>query len=227
MESASVTPHEEPEPEYVAVPMSRFPNQPYTHAHDFFLGYIERLSVAARSVDREALQQAATLLRRVFDRGGILYVCGNGGSAAISNHMSCDVLKGVRTDTRIEARIVSLSSQIELITAIANDIEYAEIFVYQLRALAKPCDALLTISSSGNSENVVRALTWARGAGLATIAMTGFAGGRSAALAEVNLHVDCNNYGIVEDTHQSLMHVLAQYLRQSDMPTALIAERTF
>ena len=77
---------------------------------------------------------------------------------------------------------------------------------------------LLSISSSGNSENIVRAVQWAKDNGLRTIAMTGFSGGRSAGLADANLHVASDNYGVVEDLHQSIMHVLAQFLRMQHLP---------
>ena len=76
---------------------------------------------------------------------------------------------------------------------------------------------LITISASGNSENIVRPIEWARRNGVKTIALTGFEGGRSARLADVNLHVDARNYGVVEDVHQSLMHVLSQFMRQAAM----------
>ena len=115
----------------------------------------------------------------------------------------------------------------ETSTAIANDISYDDVFVYQVRTLAGAGDVLITISSSGDSENVVRACKWAKENECTVIAMTGFTGGRSAELADVNLHVDGDNYGIVEDIHQSLMHVLAQYLRLERMDANLITERKF
>ena len=121
--------------------------------------------------------------------------------------------------------VVSLSATVELITAIANDIDYAEIFAYQLRNAARPGDVLITISSSGNSENIVRALAWARDNGLTTIAMSGFSGGRSATTADINLHVAAANYGVVEDAHQSLMHILAQYVRHVRNPAEQVCRR--
>ena len=124
-------------------------------------------------------------------------------------------------------RVMSLSHPIELITAIANDIEYAEIFVHQLRNAARPGDVLITISSSGDSENIVRALAWARDNGLGTISMTGFSGGRSAKLADINLHVAAENYGVVEDAHQALMHILSQYVRMSEIPENLLQTLRF
>ena len=163
----------------------------------------------------------------MYTDGGIVYSCGNGGSAAIANHLVCDHCKLVRTDTDLTPRIVSLSTTVEIITAIGNDISYDEIFVYQVRALATPGDALITISSSGDSENIVRAASWAKKNNIPVISMTGFSGGRSADIADVNLHVSADNYGIIEDVHQSLMHVLAQYIRQAHMDEGLIRQRKF
>jgi phosphoheptose isomerase len=113
------------------------------------------------------------------------------------------------------------------LTAIANDIRFEEIFVYPLRTLARPGDVLVTISSSGDSENVVRALAWARDNDVDTIALTGFSGGRCGVLAETHVHVQGDNYGVIEDVHQSVMHILAQYLRQSGMTEEAIASAKF
>ena len=153
--------------------------------------------------------------------------CGNGGSAAIANHLLCDFQKGIQTDTAVKPRVVSLSSHPELITAIGNDIGFEDIFVFQLRTMARPGDVLMTISSSGNSENIVRCMKWAKDNGVPTIALVGFSGGRSGNMADVTIHVAAKNYGTVEDVHQSVMHLLAQYLRQSHMNDEQIACRKF
>jgi len=204
-----------------------FPDQKFDGVADFAAAYFEQLASASASIDGTALTSAAELLGAAYERRATVYVCGNGGSAAIANHLVCDHLKGVQTDTETRPRVVSLSSNIETITAIANDISFDDVFVYQLRTMAEAGDVLVTISSSGDSENIVRACDWARGSDCAVIAMTGFAGGRSAGLADVNLHVDSDNYGVVEDAHQSLMHILAQYLRMKRMDVNLISERKF
>lgn len=204
-----------------------FPDKKFSNVGSYADAYFAKVKEAAASVDREKLQQAAAILAGVYRAGGMVYSCGNGGSAAIANHLVCDHCKLIRTDTQFSSRIYSLSATVEIITAIGNDLSYDEIFVYQLRCLAKPGDALITISSSGDSENIVRAAVWARENGIPVIAMTGFSGGRSAALADVNLHVSADNYGVIEDVHQSLMHLLAQYIRQSQMDEALIRQRKF
>ncbi len=204
-----------------------FPDRKYGHIGDFAADYFGRAAAAQASVDPAKLAAAAELLEAAYERGAFVYVCGNGGSASISNHLTCDHLKGVQTDTDLLPRVVSLAATMETITAIANDISFDDIFVYQLRTLAREGDVLISISSSGNSENVVRACEWARDNGVSVISMTGFSGGRSAKLAHVNLHVDGDNYGVLEDTHQGLMHILAQFIRQTRMDEDLVAERKF
>lgn len=204
-----------------------FPDDNFSGIGSFIDAYADQVAKGFASIDRDLLAQAADILDATYAKGGMVYVCGNGGSAAISNHFHCDHLKGVQTDTTVRPRVVSLSSTVETLTAIANDISYDEVFVYQLRTMANAGDTLVTVSSSGDSENVVRAAEWAAGNGVSVISFTGFSGGRSAGIADVNLHVDGDNYGVVEDVHQSIMHVLAQHLRMRRMDPALISERKF
>jgi D-sedoheptulose 7-phosphate isomerase len=204
-----------------------FPDKVYPSAGAYIAGYRDEMARAWASIDLAAFDRAASMLDATIRARRMIYACGNGGSSAISGHLLCDFLKGIQTDTKLLPRVVSLASHLELITAIANDISYDEVFAYQLRTMAAPGDVLITISSSGNSENIVRAIDWARQNGVATIAMTGFTGGRSAKLADVVLHVAAENYGIVEDIHQSMMHALAQYLRQSAMSPHHAVSRPF
>lgn len=207
--------------------MLTFPERKFADAESFAKTYFERLTTAAATIDWEKLNRAAGILTNVYSEGGVVYSCGNGGSAAISNHLVCDHCKLVQTDTKLTPRVVSLSATVEIITAIGNDISYDEVFLYQLRSMAKPGDALMTISSSGNSENIVRAALWAKENDVSVISLTGFSGGRSAEIADVNLHVNADNYGVIEDLHQSLMHILAQYVRQAHMDEALVKQRKF
>lgn len=205
----------------------KFPVHPVDGAAEYCELYLRELARAAATIDGTAVARAAEAVRSALERDATIYCCGNGGSAAIANHLICDFAKGIRVDTEWNPRVVSLSSRIELILAIANDTSFDDVFAYQLQGGARSGDLLLTISSSGDSENIVRALAWAKDAGLATVALTGFDGGRASAVADVAVHVDAHNYGVVEDLHQSVMHIVAQYLRQSAMVPALVAERRF
>lgn len=205
----------------------RFPAGRYPTAGSFFGAYADETARAMKSVDLAALDRAAAILLDAYTSGAGVFTCGNGGSAAIANHLQCDHSKGVRTGTDLLPKVVSLSVNVELLTAIANDMSYEDVFVHQLQSHAAPGDVLIAISSSGSSANILRALTWARGNGLRTIALTGFEGGEARAVAEVAIHVDGTNYGIVEDLHQAIMHALAQYIRQSRMSADAISSTVF
>jgi len=197
--------------------MTYFPGERYKDAGAYARAYFSNLSIAASTLDFGAMSAAGELLAECTRKGATIYSCGNGGSAAIANHLVCDCLKGVRANTELKPRVQSLSTNIELITAIVNDIGVEEVFEHQLTSLGTPGDVLIAISSSGASSNIVKAIETAKNMGLKTIAMTGFTGGSSAKLADISLHISAENYGLVEDTHQSIMHILAQFMRHSNL----------
>jgi D-sedoheptulose 7-phosphate isomerase/D-glycero-D-manno-heptose 1,7-bisphosphate phosphatase len=136
-------------------------------------------------------------------------------------------VKGVGQGTDLRTRVFSLSTNMELFSAIANDNGYEHVFDHQLESIARPGDLLIAVSSSGRSPNIVRALEWASAHDMRTIALTGFTGGRSREVADVSIHVESGNYGIIEDAHQACMHLLAQYVRQSRMTAEAVAATTF
>ncbi|MGH3401113.1 MAG: SIS domain-containing protein [Streptosporangiaceae bacterium] len=206
---------------------ARFPDAPFGSAASYFEAYADETAKAVASVDPATVHRAAAILIDAYTRGATVFSCGNGGSAAIANHLQCDHLKAVRTSTDIAPRVVSLSTNVELLTAIANDIGYEDVFAYQLQSQCRPGDVLVAVSSSGRSPNIVRALTWARDHSLGTIALTGFDGGDARTVADAAIHVDGANYGIVEDLHQAIMHALAQYIRQSRMSPDTISSTVF
>jgi len=208
-------------------PAARFPASRYASASSFCDAYAEETARAWKTIEPAALDRAAAILLDVYTRDAGMFSCGNGGSASIANHLQCDHVKGIRTATDLAPRVMSLSTNVELLSAIANDMGYENVFVYQLQSQARPGDALIAVSSSGRSPNIVHALTWARDHGLRTVALTGFDGGAARTLAEVAIHVDCANYGIVEDLHQGIMHALAQYIRQSRMTPEAISTSVF
>jgi D-sedoheptulose 7-phosphate isomerase/D-glycero-D-manno-heptose 1,7-bisphosphate phosphatase len=204
-----------------------FPARQFRDAGEFGGEYAAELTRALGSVDLARISAAADVLSDAYQRDAALFACGNGGSASIANHLQCDHIKGVRNGTELTTRVFSLSTNIELLSAIANDLSYDMVFEYQLQSLARAGDVLLAVSSSGRSPNIVRALQWANAHGMRTIALTGFSGGAARELATVSVHIDSNNYGIIEDAHQACMHLLAQYVRQSRMTADAVATQTF
>ena len=205
----------------------KFPDARYSNAGAYFTEYAKEMARASETIDPAVMERAGNVLIDAYARGSRMFSCGNGGSASIANHMQCDHLKGIRTGTDLAPQVLSLAANVEVLTAIANDIGYHDVFVYQLQSQARPGDVLIAVSSSGRSRYIVDALTWGRENGLHTIAITGFDGGAARTVAEVAIHVDCTNYGIVEDLHQAIMHSLAQFVRHSRLDADTISETVF
>ena len=189
-----------------------FPEKPNYTLTEFVSSYSERLYKALETLDGEQTKNVFEALARSILSGVTIYTCGNGGSSAIAEHLVCDFLKGASTDSTIQPKVVPLLST-PIVTALANDISYDEIFSYQVQKYGNENDVLLSVSSSGNSENIIRAIQAAKKLNMLTISFIGFSGGRAKDLSDLALHVHADNYGICEDAHHALMHIFAQYLR--------------
>lgn len=183
---------------------------------EFVDDYATSISFHLKNIPDKTWKSALDLIKyhRSHNR---IYVGGNGGSAAISNHLTCDFSKGCAFPGTLPLRTHSLSSNVPLITAIANDLSYEEVFSKQLEYMGlRDQDIVILISSSGNSPNIVDAADYSRKMGATLIGLTGFDGGKLKAAADISFHVPANNYGIVEDSHQAIMHCLAQ-MHQKDI----------
>jgi len=178
----------------------------------FFKNYIDHLSDELLKVNSNNLNLAANEILKKIRAKSTIFVCGNGGSAAIANHYICDFLKFFRQKTNLKPKIISLSNNIETITAISNDFDYKYIFSYQAESLCKKNDLILIISSSGNSKNIVEILKFSKKNKIKTIGFSGFSGGYLKRNCDIPIHVNAKNYGISEDSHHILMHVILQYL---------------
>lgn len=184
-----------------------------TRFEDFVDDYYGQFVTAIQTFDRSSLTDILGVLDVVIEKEGTLWVAGNGGSAAISNHTVCDATKLSHFEGHSSLMCHSLAANVPMITALGNDYSYDVIFKAQLEYYMKPNDAVLLVSSSGNSPNVVQACEYANAKGNPTIAFVGFDGGKLKEIAKYSVWVPVDNYGIAEDTHQSLMHVLTQYIR--------------
>lgn len=179
----------------------------------FATEYYQRFAQALISFDKTPMQDVLDVFDRVTAAGGTIWVAGNGGSAAIADHTVCDCSKGTYVEGHAPLRTISLASNVPMLTALGNDISYDAVFSEQLKYYLTDKDALLVVSSSGNSPNVVNACDYANAKGVPTIAFVGFKGGKLKEIAQHVVHIEVDNYGIVEDTHQSLIHCLTQYLK--------------
>jgi D-sedoheptulose 7-phosphate isomerase len=177
--------------------------------------YLDQIKKYADLVDRESIESAVGILSGCAR----VYIMGNGGSAAVADHWVCDYMKGINEDTKIypPVKAISLVSNGPLLTALANDMGYENIFSKQLEYYrCGSGDVVLAISASGNSKNVVNGIRKARYLGALTIALTGFDGGEAAIAADINIHVPSDNYGVVEDIHMMVLHSISQRIRYRD-----------
>ncbi|WP_208722922.1 D-sedoheptulose-7-phosphate isomerase [Corallococcus llansteffanensis] len=155
------------------------------------------------------IQQAAGLLSQALRSGGKVLLCGNGGSAADCQHLAAEFVSALSHDfERPGLAAIALTTDTSLITAHANDFGFSHIFERQVQALGRPGDVLIGISTSGESENVVRAFRCARLQGLRTVALTGSGGGRLLALGDVCVRVPSTNVQHVQECHITIAHLL-------------------
>jgi len=176
-------------------------------------GYLSYLAEVLGKLDERAVAAFIETLVQARERGAQIFFIGNGGSAATASHFANDVAIGCRSWDR-PFRAVSLTDNVPVMTAIANDYGYEHIFTLQLKTSLRPGDVVVAISASGNSPNVVNALEWAKEHGATTVALTGFDGGKLRQIADIGVHVETakGEYGPVEDVHMVLDHLVGSYL---------------
>lgn len=180
----------------------------YTQATHGALGLTEVTTRDGQRLSPDAgLEQTTALTKRVLLGGGTLYFCGNGASSAMAGHMALDWLKAG------QAKALSFNDP-TVLTALANDTGYENVFSLPLSRLGSPADLLVTISSSGNSPNVLAGINEARKIGMSVVTFSGLKpDNKSRKLGDLNFYVPCHTYGIAECSHQVLLHAwLDQYL---------------
>ena len=174
--------------------------------------YLLELLNSIKKSDIHEIEKASNKILDTVKRKKTIFVCGNGGSAAISNHYVCDYLKFLRQHTKLKPKVISLSSNLETITAISNDFNYDQIFKYQAESLFEKNDLLIVISSSGNSKNIREVVKFSKKKSVKVIGFSGFEGGFLKKNCDISVHISAKNYGISEDAHHILMHAILQYL---------------
>lgn len=175
--------------------------------------YLDYLQTVLKRIDTAEIGRFIRTLLDARERGATVFFIGNGGSAATASHFANDVAIGTN-EYHKPFRAISLTDNVPIITAIGNDFGYEEIFVRQLRVLGKPGDVLVAISASGNSPNLLKAFDHARSAGIRTVAITAFDGGKMKSAADEGIHVPTGprEYGPAEDAHMVLDHLVGAYL---------------
>ena len=193
----------------------RFPLKKITKSKQFYLQYIREENNLLKSIDFNELDKIIKTIKKCIKNNNIIYTCGNGGSSSLADHFTCDFIKQTNNKTNLKVKSISLASNFSLISAIANDISFDEIFSFQVEKLCKKNDILFLFSVSGNSKNLINAVKKAKTKNVKTISFTGFNGGKLSKIADLNINFAMANYGIVEDCHISMMHYLSQFLRNT------------
>lgn len=178
----------------------------------FITDYLQSLTKAILSSNLNNLDLSVKEILKTIKKNGSIYVCGNGGSAAIANHYVVDFLKYFREKTNLKPKIYSLSNNIETITAVSNDINYDQIFSYQAENYCNSNDLIIIVSSSGNSDNIKNIIKFAKKNKIKTLGFSGFKGGYLKKNSDISIHINAQDYGLSEDSHHILMHVQLQYL---------------
>lgn len=180
----------------------------------FLESYLAQTTEALRRLPLARIAEVIDRLAEARRERRNIFVCGNGGSAATSSHFANDLGKGASVGRELRFRAWSLTDNLPWITSLANDLAYDRIFVEQLRNFASPGDLLLVFSGSGNSENVLAAVRWAREAGLFTIGFTGRTGGRLVSAVDLCIQVDSDHMGVIEDGHFVIQHLIGYYFME-------------
>jgi D-sedoheptulose 7-phosphate isomerase len=178
--------------------------------------YKSELLHAIDSIDLNAVQGAIEILRRARDEGRHIFTCGNGGSASTASHFVCDILKGASFGREKRFRIMALTDSLATLTAYSNDVSYECVFVEQLKNFAAPGDVLISISGSGNSPNVLRAMEYANSIGCHTIALSGRNGGKMGPLAKTEVRVAHPHMGRIDDAHMMILHMIGYYFMEEE-----------
>jgi len=175
--------------------------------------YIAEMARVVGLIDSNAVEQFAHVIFNAWRDDRHVFVFGNGGSAYTSSHFVTDLVKTASVEGKKRLHAISLLDNVGLTTAIGNDMAYEDIFRFTLESYAAKGDIAIGISCSGNSPNLLRACEWARESGLTVIALTGFSGGKVKNLANLHINVPSENYGVIEDLHLSVAHIVAQGLK--------------
>lgn len=179
----------------------------------YIRSYINNIKQTIDNINTDEIIAVADILLETYKSDRRIFVMGNGGSASTASHMACDLAKGTSCEGKKRFSVISLNDNTAHFTAIANDISYEDIFSEQLKNILQKGDLVLVISASGNSPNLIKAMKYARLKGAKTAALLGFSGGECKELADVYAHIKKNDYGIVEDIHLMIEHMITKYFK--------------
>lgn len=178
--------------------------------------YVEEIKQVISNLDLNKIRNLADKIRDVKERDGTVFILGNGGSAVTASHWACDLGKGTLKrfyNDEKRLRVISLTDNVATITAFANDLSYDEIFSQQLKNLIKKDDLVIIMTGSGKSRNIINAINIAKTTGAYVFSLLGFDGGEVIHLSNQSIIIPSKNYGIIEDLHLMIGHLLTIHLK--------------
>lgn len=178
----------------------------------FFKDYAARLQETLEAADLEPVEILAESMLDAWRGGRSVYLCGNGGSAGNAIHLVNDLIYGAVQGRGPGVRAQALSANAAVVTCLANDTDYSEVFALQLQTFGQPGDILLALSGSGNSPNILKAIEAGRALGMKTFAILGFSGGKARSLVDVPIHFPVDDMQISEDLQLIVGHMVMQWL---------------
>lgn len=184
---------------------------------NFIQSYLSELKDTLDDLSQEVIEQVLEILHEARLDNQQVFIFGNGGSASTASHFACDLGKNTRVKGSPNFRVMGLTDNMALFSALANDEGYENVFAQQLATYLQPGDVVIGISTSGNSPNVVNAIQLANSVGAKTIGFTGFNSGKLGSMVDVNLHVPSHSIEQVEDIHLVMEHLITKALREKAM----------
>ena len=185
---------------------------------DYIKKFFQELDAQINKISWQEIAKAIKILQSTYENDGRVYLIGNGGSAAIATHFVNDLNKtvfGQRGEKNVKRfQAISLADNTSALTAWANDVGFESVFSEQLKNFAKDTDALVAISSSGNSPNIIKAVETARSLHLPAIGLVGFDGGKLLSLSDAKIHIPSSKYSIVESAHDAICHLITTYFEE-------------
>ena len=169
------------------------------------------------NLPHDKIEEVCNALLNAYKSKKKIFIAGNGGSAGTANHFTCDFGKNAVKSESDRPKIMSLSSNVEVLTALGNDFSYADVFTEQLKNLMSDGDLIILISASGNSPNVVTAAEYVKSRGGTVIGFTGFSGGKLKELSDVSIHIPCDSYEKVEDLHMIITHIIVCIFKEMNL----------
>ena len=183
--------------------------------------YIEQHNLVIKNLDQKEIEDAINLIKSTIKKNNRIAVCGNGGSALTASHYITDWNKMIFSQTHQKFDGICLSDNIGLVTAYSNDVSYNDIFSEQVKNLLKEEDLLITVSGSGNSENVVRATKVANEMNVNTLSICGFDGGKIKIISKKSVWVRSFDMQLCEDAHIVFGHIVMKSLCGSKISVSL------